>query len=61
QPGEQCDDGNGQDGDGCTANCTLEGQPLCGDGIVQPQNGEQCDDGNAVDGDGCAVTCLLEG
>jgi cysteine-rich repeat protein len=60
QPGlEQCDDGNAQDGDGCTANCTLEGLALCGDGIVHPQY-EQCDDGNAQDGDGCTSTCQLE-
>ena len=37
-PTEECDDGNLDDGDGCSANCTLE---ECGNGIVDP--GEQCD------------------
>ncbi len=55
--GEECDDGNNVDGDGCSANCTIE--PYCGDGILDP--GEECDDGNNVDGDGCSANCTLEG
>jgi cysteine-rich repeat protein len=51
-PGEQCDDGNITEGDGCSANCRIE---VCGNGIVDP--GEVCDDGNTVDGDGCAHDC----
>src|SRR5207237_5333912 len=39
--GEECDDGNRNDGDGCSATCTRErfcfGRP----------NGTPCDDGNA--------------
>lgn len=53
-PGEECDDGNTSDGDGCTSTCTL---PRCGNGVVEP--GEQCDDGNTTDGDGCTSTCTL--
>ena len=49
-PGEQCDDGNNRDGDGCSATCRSE---FCGDGIVQPGLFEECDDGNFNGGDGC--------
>ncbi|MDH3486150.1 MAG: C25 family cysteine peptidase, partial [Myxococcales bacterium] len=55
---EECDDGNIQDGDGCSATCTLEGPPTCGDGRVWL--GEECDDGNALGGDGCSSTCQVE-
>jgi cysteine-rich repeat protein len=51
--GEQCDDGNNVDGDGCSAACGIEAR--CGDGIVTA--GEECDDGNNIDGDGCSATC----
>ena len=57
QPGEQCDDGNNVNGDGCNANCMIE---YCGDGILQPGLGEQCDDGNNVNGDGCSAVCKFE-
>ena len=69
--GEECDDANGDSGDGCTANCTLEanyacptpGQPCvssveCGDGKVT--GNETCDDGNESPGDGCADDCTVE-
>ena len=56
-PGEECDDGNNVDGDGCSADCTVEG--FCGDGVLDP--GEECDDGNNVDGDGCSANCTVEG
>ncbi len=55
-PGEQCDDGNNVNGDGCSATCTIE--PYCGDGTKNP--GEQCDDGNNANGDGCSATCTIE-
>ena len=55
-PGEECDDGNNVDGDGCSADCTIEG--FCGDGVLDP--GEECDDGNNVDGDGCSANCTVE-
>ncbi|ORY18719.1 hypothetical protein BCR34DRAFT_595948 [Clohesyomyces aquaticus] len=57
--GEECDDGNNVDGDGCSTNCKLE-KPRCGDGILSPNNGEECDDGNNVDGDGCSANCKIE-
>jgi cysteine-rich repeat protein len=47
-PGEQCDDGNDSDTDGCSRNCAAA---TCGDGTLQ--DGELCDDGNANPGDGC--------
>jgi cysteine-rich repeat protein len=54
-PGEQCDDGNNLDGDGCSADCLL---PSCGDGILDA--GEACDDGNNIDGDGCDADCSID-
>ena len=38
--GEQCDDGNTVNGDGCSGECVLD---TCGDGTIQ--GAEQCDDG----------------
>ncbi len=38
--GEQCDDGNNVNGDGCSATCNIE---RCGDGIVGNSPGETCD------------------
>lgn len=68
--GEECDDQNLANGDGCSAAGTPEsgylcgGQPSvcvdqCGTGRLQvPQ--EQCDDGNLVPYDGCNSTCGIE-
>lgn len=70
--GEQCDDGNTEGDDGCSANCLVveqgyacpeANQPcelaeICGDGRVTGT--ETCDDGNAVGVDGCAANCQLE-
>ena len=53
--GEQCDDGNLNDFDGCSSQCKIE---KCGDNILQP--GEECDDGNLNDFDGCSATCKVE-
>ena len=70
---EECDDGNTEDGDGCSATCKIAagwvcpapGEPCepfsvaaCGNGVLD--TGEECDDGNAVGGDGCGVTCEIE-
>ncbi len=55
--GEQCDDGNTANGDGCSSGCQIE-VAACGDGTVQ--SGEQCDDGNTANGDGCSSGCQLE-
>jgi cysteine-rich repeat protein len=52
QAGEQCDDGNAVNTDGCSNVCRL---PTCGDGILQA--GEQCDDGNQVNTDSCTNAC----
>ena len=60
--GEQCDDGNSFNGDGCSAVCTIEQViqplPVCGDGKKDPV--EQCDDGNILNGDGCNAACRIE-
>jgi len=48
--GEQCDDTNDVDDDGCTS-CMLD----CGNNTVQGD--EECDDGNTVDGDNCTNAC----
>jgi cysteine-rich repeat protein len=66
---EGCDDGNEDDGDGCSATCTVEcgywctvDEPnecstACGDSIVAGD--EKCDDGNSGDGDGCSADCSV--
>jgi len=69
--GETCDDGNGESGDGCTANCELEdnvvcptpGEPCvstveCGDNKITGE--ETCDDGDNSSGDGCSESCSIE-
>ena len=55
--GEECDDGNTTDGDGCSSSCAVE---KCGDGAVNDAGAEECDDGNTADGDGCSSTCAVE-
>jgi CSLREA domain-containing protein len=54
-PGEECDDGNPTDSDGCQHNCAL---PACGDGVVD--GAEECDDGGTAAGDCCSPTCQLD-
>ena len=59
--GEECDDGNAENCDGCTRDCRIEHDAGCGDGLIIPGCGpDQCDDGNLVDGDGCTPACTLE-
>ncbi|HUU02692.1 MAG TPA: DUF4215 domain-containing protein, partial [Myxococcota bacterium] len=53
--GEQCDDGNTIDGDGCSQYCRIE---YCGNGWLDP--GETCDDGNVAAGDGCSSDCMSD-
>jgi cysteine-rich repeat protein len=53
--GEQCDDGNNNNFDGCSEHCTIE---ICGNGVIDAS--EQCDDGNTSSGDGCSSTCQIE-
>jgi len=66
--GEECDDGNTDEDDGCESCQVDEGwicegepsicSPICGNGTIEPAEG--CDDGNTVSGDGCSATCLVE-
>jgi cysteine-rich repeat protein len=59
--GEECDDGNAMDGDGCQSDCTIYIVGYCGDGIINyDEVNEECDDGNYDTGDGCSDECLLE-
>ena len=56
EAGEQCDDDNTTDGDGCSANCTFEG--ICGNGIVEV--GEECDaafNNSDFAPDSCRASC----
>jgi cysteine-rich repeat protein len=52
--GEECDDGNANNLDGCNNNCLL---PICGDSINDPD--EECDDGNEINFDDCRNDCTL--
>jgi len=54
---EACDDGNEEDGDYCSKDCT-EITGSCGDNTVQTN--EECDDGNTVSNDGCDLVCKTE-
>lgn len=69
--GEECDDGNTNNGDGCSTNCTIEenftcsGAPStchttvgCGNGVLDAN--EVCDDQNSNNGDGCSAACQIE-
>ncbi len=42
EDGEECDDGNLRDFDGCSADCLLE-RGFCGDGVIEKLLGEQCE------------------
>jgi len=56
EAGEECDDGDADDCNGCSNRCTVV--TGCGDGVVCGD--EACDDGNDVDCDGCSAACTLE-
>jgi cysteine-rich repeat protein len=59
--GEQCDDGNGVNTDGCRNDCTL---PTCGDGIVGNTPGETCDPPGSTagaSGNTCRADCTVCG
>ncbi len=70
--GEECDDGDSINGNGCSSQCRIEAnsfcpskkvagpcyQSQCGDGYISLA--ETCDDGNAVSGDGCSNSCQPE-
>ncbi|HEX3474584.1 MAG TPA: OmpA family protein [Kofleriaceae bacterium] len=56
--GEQCDDGNTDDTDGCTNRCTIQAVPTCGDGVKQAD--EECDNSALAQPDPyCDSTCHL--
>ena len=57
-PGEVCEDGNTEDGDGCSADCLSD--ESCGNGIVDIAAGETCEDGNDNPADGCDACTLTE-
>jgi len=69
--GEQCDDGNNEDGDGCSSKCVAELGYNCivrdfrsrctaGCGNGKKADDEECDDGNFINGDGCSSRCAIE-
>lgn len=72
-PGEECDDANTAEGDGCSAACAVEEgwacteppfgtsmcSDTCGDGLIDPPF-EECDDGDAnsdTTPDACRTSC----
>jgi cysteine-rich repeat protein len=60
-PGEGCDDGNGNDNDDCSNDCIAPG---CGDGTVDVKDGETCDPpGSPAGGNGndCRNDCTVCG
>ncbi|MBU1179516.1 Ig-like domain-containing protein [Patescibacteria group bacterium] len=61
ETGEDCDDNNTINGDGCSNICLHETTTKlnCGDGTINTD--EDCDDGNTSSGDGCSDQCLNEG
>lgn len=62
--GEECDDNNARNGDGCSSTCLWEGaNPSYGStcGNARRETGEACDDGNVADGDACSRICLPTG
>lgn len=56
EAGEECDDGNTDNDDGCSSTCKDE---FCGDNVVQA--GEDCDDGNTTEFDQCPSDCQMGG
>ena len=52
---EACDDGNGDNTDGCLSSCAAA---ACGDGFVQAGL-EGCDDGNGDNTDACLTSCVV--
>ena len=75
QAGEECDDGNTVDGDGCSSSCQIARSLELEAGYVCPIPGEpcqtvcgdgivagkeECDDGNTVSHDGCSALCHIE-
>ena len=64
---EDCDDGNQNDGDGCSSDCQIEDgwecsetgcHEICGDARLV--GAEMCDDANTAANDGCSPVCGIE-
>ncbi len=69
---KECDDGDNDNGDGCSSTCKIEdgyhcetvgttsvcSEGSCGNGILD--GGEECDDGNNDPADGCDPACMRE-
>jgi len=56
---EECDDGNANNGDGCTSECVLE---FCGDDVINNSGTEECDDGvlnSDATPNACRTDCTL--
>jgi len=60
ETGEDCDDGNNTNADGCSATCKTEKVETAVCGNSKTETGEDCDDGNNKDKDGCSATCKTE-
>jgi cysteine-rich repeat protein len=69
ESGEECDDGNTINNDGCDSSCDIENNgggggggggsnSVCGNWFLE--SGEECDDGNTRSGDGCDSSCDIE-
>ena len=72
----ECDDGNTDDNDGCSSDCTVESGYECSNGDrgyefsdscneicgdgIRITSTIECDDGNTADGDGCDSSCYIE-
>ncbi len=69
--GEQCDDGNRVNGDGCSATCEIEeDEPYCGDSICNDGSGKTCEPNGLTEDMSCQSeadiylpegTCRTEG
>src|SRR5262245_9925889 len=57
EEGEQCDDGNFDDLDGCTVECKRTGNVQCGNAKLD--GAEECDDGNSSNEDACVQGCFI--
>ncbi|MEM9192756.1 MAG: DUF4215 domain-containing protein [Myxococcota bacterium] len=69
--GEDCDDGNTNNDDGCSSSCEVEANFACVEagtpciqivtcGNARIEGDETCDDRNTTSGDGCSASCELE-
>jgi len=60
-PGEECDDGNGVSGDGCSATCKLEVEVTCDDRVDNDEDGQvDCADPDC-EGQTCGIGLACRG